>query len=163
VIYAKAVVYLKIYLQQIENIVKTQKIIIADNNKYFRQGLKAILQNIDIDNVIAEAKDGNEAVDQMISSPADIVFVEVVLNGLDGIELTRKIKAEHPETSVIAFSSLEDKRYVNMMIGAGANGYLFKSSDNYEILRQIIKDKDGAFFMSDIAISQYLEFEDTLY
>ena len=142
---------------------KTQKIIIADNNKYFREGFKVILQNINNTNVIEEAKDGIELLAEMEKEPADIVFLDVILNEIDGLEATRKIKTTYPETNVIAFSSLENKRYVSKMIGAGANGYLYKSSDNHEILRQIIKDKNGAFFMSDVAISQYLEFEDTLY
>ena len=79
---------MEIYLHQIKIKVKEQKIIIADNNKYFREGLKAILQNIDINNEISEAKSGNEVVEQMYGKPADIVFVEVFLDEIDGMEVT---------------------------------------------------------------------------
>lgn len=151
-----------IYLQQMKNTLKTQKIIIADNNKYFRQGLKAILQNISASEMIDEAKGGFQLLDQMEKEPADIIFLEVVLNGIDGVEVTRRIRKAYPETSIIAFSSLENKRYISKMVGAGANGYLYKSSDNYEVLKHILENRKGGFFMSDVAFSSHLEFGSTI-
>jgi len=142
--------------------VKTQKIIIADNNKYFREGLKAILQNISNSEMINEANDGYQLLDEMEKRAADIIFLEVVLNGINGVEVTRRIKKAYPETCVIAFSSLENKRYVSKMVGAGANGYLYKSCDNYEILKQILENRKGGFFMSDVAFSHHLEFGGTI-
>ena len=137
---------------------KTQKIIIADNNKYFREGLKAILQNISNSDEITEAKGGVQLLDMMNTEAVDIIFLEIVLNGIDGIEVTRKIKAAYPDTSIIAFSSLENKRYISKMVGAGANGYLYKSCDNYETLKLILENRKGGFFMSDVAVSHHLEF-----
>lgn len=137
---------------------KTQKIIIADNNKYFREGLKAILQNISNSDEITEAKGGVQLLDMMNTEAVDIIFLEIVLNGIDGVEVTRKIKTAYPDTSVIAFSSLENKRYISKMVGAGANGYLYKSCDNYETLKHILENRKGGFFMSDVAVSHHLEF-----
>jgi len=141
---------------------KTQKIIIADNNKYFREGLKVILQNISSSEMINEANGGIQLLDLMDKEPADIIFLEVVLNGIDGVEVTRKIKKAYPNTQIIAFSSLENKRYISKMVGAGANGYLYKSCDNHEILKQILENRKGGFFMSDVAFSRHLEFGDAI-
>ena len=78
----------------------TQKIIIADNNKYFRKGLKVILQNISSSEKINEANGGIQLLDLMDKEPADIIFLEVVLNGIDGVEVTRKIKKAYPGIEV---------------------------------------------------------------
>jgi two-component system NarL family response regulator len=138
--------------------VRKQKIIIADNNKYFREGLKAILQNICNCNLIRDVQGGFELLEQMEKEPANIVFLEVVLNGIDGVEVTRKIRKAYPSASVIAFSSLENSRYISKMTGAGANGYLYKSCDNHEILKQILENRKSGFFISDVAVSHHLEF-----
>lgn len=112
--------------------------------------------------MINEANGGIQLLDQMEKEPADIIFLEVVLNGIDGVEVTRKIKKTYPNTQIIAFSSLENKRYISKMVGAGANGYLYKSADNHEILKQILENRKGGFFMSDVAFSRHLEFGDTV-
>jgi DNA-binding NarL/FixJ family response regulator len=81
-----------------------------------------------------------------------------VLNGIDGVEVTGKIRKAYPNTRVIAFSSLENNRYISKMVGAGANGYLYKSCDNHEILKQILENRKSGFYISDVAISHHLEF-----
>ena len=107
---------------------KTQKIIIADNNKYFREGLKAILQNISNSDEITEANGGVQLLDIMNTETVDIIFLEIVLNGIDGVEVTRKIK-----TLILiqdySFFIIGKQRYISKMVGAGANGYLYRSCE----------------------------------
>ncbi len=128
--------------------VKIQKIIIADANKYFREGLKRILLNIGHAKIVGEAENGNDLLRLMETLNADIIFLEVNMPELNGIEATRIAHLKYPESTFIAFSSLENRRYVEQMLDAGAEGYLSKSSDNYELFKQIIADRHHGRFIS---------------
>jgi DNA-binding NarL/FixJ family response regulator len=128
--------------------VKTQKIIIADSNKFFREGLKTILLNIGSVRIVGEAECGNDLLNLMDSQKADIVFVEVNMPKMNGVEVTRKAHLKFPDTTFIAFSSLENKRYIDEMMEAGADGYLSKNCNNYDLFRQIIEDRHHGGFIS---------------
>jgi DNA-binding NarL/FixJ family response regulator len=128
--------------------VRTQKIIIADSNKFFREGLKSILLNIGKVKIVGEAESGNDLLELMEKQIADIVFVEVNIPKMNGIEVTRKAHVKFPDTTFIAFSTLENKRYVDQMMEAGAEGYLSKNCDNYDLFTQIIKDRHHGGFIS---------------
>jgi len=137
--------------------VKTQKIIIADSNKFFREGLKTILMNIGSVRIVGEAECGNDLLHLMESQKADIVFVEVNLPKMNGIEATRKAHLKFPDTTFIAFSSLENRRYIDQMLEAGAEGYLSKNCNNYDLFRQIIEDRHhGGFISPELQMKQIL-------
>ena len=127
---------------------RTQKVIIADSNKFFREGLKTILLNIGRVKIVGEAECGNDLLNLMESQKADIVFVEVNMPKMNGIEVTRKAHLKFPDTTFIAFSSLENKRYIDQMLEAGAEGYLSKNCNNYDLFRQIIEDRHHGVFIS---------------
>ena len=127
---------------------RTQKVIIADSNKFFREGLKTILLNIGRVKIVGEAECGNDLLNLMDSQKADIVFVEVNMPKMNGIEVTRQAHLKFPDTTFIAFSSLENKRYINQMLEAGAEGYLSKNCNNYDLFRQIIEDRHHGGFIS---------------
>lgn len=127
---------------------RTQKVIIADSNKFFREGLKTILLNIGRVKIVGEAECGNDLLNLMESQKADIVFVEVNMPKMNGIEVTRKAHLKFPDTTFIAFSSLENKRYIDQMLEAGAEGYLSKNCNNYDLFRQIIEDRHHGRFIS---------------
>ena len=127
---------------------KKQRIIIADNNKYFREGLKRILLNIGNTEIVGEAENGYQLLDLLKEQKADIVFLDVAMPTMGGFEATRIGHQEYPNTRFIVFSSLENQRYINKMITAGASGYLTKSSDNYDLLHDIVNGKRQAFCLS---------------
>lgn len=134
---------------------RTQKVIIADSNKFFREGLKTILLNIGRVKIVGEAECGNDLLNLMESQKADIVFVEVNMPKMNGIEVTRKAHLKFPDTTFIAFSSLENKRYIDQMLEAGAEGYLSKNCNNYDLFRQIIEDRHhGRFISPELQIRQ---------
>ena len=115
--------------------VRTQKVIIADSNKFFREGLKTILMNIGRVKIVGEAECGNDLLNLMESQKADIVFVEVNMPKMNGIEVTRKAHLKFPDTTFIAFSSLENRKYIDQMLEAGAEGYLSKNCNNYDLVQ----------------------------
>jgi len=122
------------------------RVIIVDNEPTFRKGLKTILLNIGNVDVVGEASNGEEFLKLIEEVTADIIFMDVKMPVLDGVEATRKAKFQHPELHIIAFSSYENDDYINKMVDAGACGYLTKSGDNYDLLTQIINNPNAGIF-----------------
>lgn len=140
---------------------KKQKIIIADNSRYFRDGLKTILLNIGNVSIVGEAENGLQLLEMMEHTTADIVFVDVAMPGMNGFEAVTTGHLSHPATTFIAFTSFENQRYIQRMIHAGVGGYLVKSSDNYEVLHEIVTDHRKRFFLSPGITNQNLSLEIT--
>jgi DNA-binding NarL/FixJ family response regulator len=128
--------------------VKKCRIIIADNSKCFRDGLKNILLNIGNVKIVGEAENGIQLLDLLNKHTADVVFLDVVMPEMDGYEAALAGHRMHPGTRFIAFSSLENPRYLNRMILAGVSGYLTKSSNNLDLLHDIIYGDQQHFFLS---------------
>jgi len=122
------------------------RVIIVDNEATFRKGLIAVLLNIGDVDIVAEAANGEEFLNLLDEMPADVVFMDVKMPVMDGIEATRKAKSRFPALIIIGFSSYESQDYINRMLDAGANAYLTKSGDNYDLLSDILNNtKAGCF------------------
>ena len=90
----------------------TVKILIADDHKIVREGLKSLLEKQPGFAVVAEAEDGLTAFDEVKKHTPDIAILDIGMPGLNGIETTRKIRSEMAETKVIALSMHADRRFV---------------------------------------------------
>ena len=114
------------------------RILLADDHRILREGLRSLLaQEPDIA-VVGEASDGEQVVALARELRPDLVIMDVVMPGIDGIAATRQIRAECPETRVIALSMHSDRRFVSEMVRAGALGYLVKDSA-FEELNQAVR------------------------
>ena len=114
------------------------RILLADDHRILREGLRSLLtQQPDI-TVVGEACDGEQAVALARELKPDLVIMDVVMPGLDGVEATRRIRAECPGARVIALSMHSDRRFVSEMLRAGALGYLVKDSA-FEELHQAVR------------------------
>lgn len=133
---------------------KKQRIIIADNNQYFREGLKKVLANIGNVKVIAEVTNGFSLLNALENKRADIVFTDIEMPIVDCAEVIKLAKIKYPDTRFIAFSSRENIRYVQKLVNAGADGYLFKSQDNYDLISDIIYDNTERIFLSTEAMNE---------
>jgi two-component system response regulator NreC len=112
-------------------------ILLVDDHKILRQGLRTLLaKEIDMQ-VVAEAEDGRDAVRLVREMSPQVVIMDVGMPDLNGIEATRQILQESPETKVIALSMHSDRRFVTNMIKAGASGYLLKDSAFEELATAI--------------------------
>jgi DNA-binding NarL/FixJ family response regulator len=136
--------------------VKKQKIIIADNNRFFREGLKFVLLNIGNVSIVGEAESGIQLLEVMQEADPDIVFMDIAMPGLSGVDTVQAGHIMHPETTFIAFTSFENQRYIKRMVAAGVSGYLIKSSDNSEVLQEIVADRRKRFFLSPGMVNQNL-------
>lgn len=123
------------------------RVIIVDNEATFRMGLKTVLLNIGDVDVVAEASNGEEFLEIIDLVQADLVFMDIKMPVMDGIEATRKARVKRPDLTIIGFSSYINEDYINKMHDAGANGYLSKSGDNYDLLTKILNNpKSEGFF-----------------
>lgn len=120
------------------SVMKKKKVIIADKNEIFREGLRRILQNIGGVKIVGEVKDGNEMLEMLENTPADIAFLELSDPVAGAFGTTAAIHSLYPDLRIIGFSSYENNRYADLMLQAGASGYLTKSADNYEMFSEII-------------------------
>jgi DNA-binding NarL/FixJ family response regulator len=115
----------------------TIRILIADNHTLFSQGVRSLAEQQPDFEIVGEASDGREAVARARELRPDVVLMDVVMPGLNGLDATRQIRKETPETRVLALSMHTDKRYVLGMLEAGASGYLAKDSAFDEVARAL--------------------------
>lgn len=126
----------------------TIRILLADDHKIMREGLRALLER-DLDfQVEAEAENGVEAVQLARKLKPHIVIMDIGMPGLNGIEATRQVTAELPATKVIALSMHSDKRFVIEMLKAGVSGYLLKDSASEELASAIRTVLSGTPYLS---------------
>src|SRR5438445_13613625 len=105
------------------------KVLIADDHKMFRQGLRMLFEMEPDIKIIGEARDGLEVQDMAKALEPDIILMDINMPGADGVEATRRIVSEHPEFSVIILTMFREDEHVFQAIRAGANGYLLKDAD----------------------------------
>jgi len=113
------------------------RILIADDHAFVREGTRRILEQEPDLEVVAEAGDGEEAVKLSCDLKPDVVLVDVAMPRLDGIEATRRIKAQCPAVAVLVLSAYDDDQFIFGLLEAGAAGYLLKSVRGLEIVDAI--------------------------
>ena len=131
------------------------KIIIVDDHLIFRKGLNTILNELDNVKVVGEAGNGHELLDLLKKQEADILFMDIKMPGMDGIETTRKVLQKYPAIKVIALTMFDEVSYFNEMTDAGALGFLLKKTTREELdsaIRMVIKGESyfSEEFMSSI-------------
>ena len=115
----------------------TIRILIADDHGIVRQGLRMYLQFDPELEIVGEASDGREALERARALKPDIVLMDLLMPGMDGLEATAAIRRWLPETEVIALTSVLDDTTIHQAIRAGAIGYLLKDTGSDELCRAI--------------------------
>ena len=122
------------------------KVMIVDDHLVVREGLKQLLE---IDNdikVIAEASNGLKCLQLLEKVSPDLIFMDVRMPGISGIETTRLISQKYPHMKIIMLTIYEDDHSVTEALDAGAKGYILKKVDREELIRAIHHViEDGAF------------------
>ena len=114
------------------------KIAIIDDEKLIREGLKIILSTYDDIDVIAMGENGYEALELCKSDKIDLVLMDIRMPDCDGVEGTRIIKEEFPNTKVLILTTFKDIEYIQEALKNGASGYLLKDS-SYDLIYEGIK------------------------
>jgi DNA-binding NarL/FixJ family response regulator len=113
------------------------RVLIADDHGVVRDGLAGVIAAQPDLEVVATAENGAEAVESCRSSQPDVVLMDLEMPVLDGIEATRGIREERPETAVLVLTSFADARRITAALDAGAAGYLLKDASAEDVVRGI--------------------------
>ena len=124
------------------------KIILADDHRIIREGLRALLDKEPDVEVIGEAENGRQTVKLSCQLKPDVVIMDITMPDLNGIEATRQILSELPETKVIALSMHADRKFVREMLSAGASGYLLKDSAFDELSKALNAARNNQSYLS---------------
>ncbi len=121
------------------------RVAVADDHGVLRDGLAGVIGAQPDMELVATAADGAEAVAMCRSTTPDVVLMDLEMPVLDGIEATRAILAEAPETAVLVLTSFSDRRRITSALDAGAVGYLLKDASADEVVRGIRTAAAGRF------------------
>lgn len=124
------------------------KLLLVEDHVVIRQGLKALLTAESNIEVVGEADNGREALNQIPKLRPDIVLMDVSMPGLNGIETSRQIQQHYPEIKVVILSMHASPEYIFQVLKNGASGYVLKQSDTSEVLTAIHTVLKGEFFLS---------------
>jgi DNA-binding NarL/FixJ family response regulator len=126
------------------------KILVADDHGIVRSGLKMLIDRQDGMNVVAEAGDGVDAVEQAQRTRPDVAILDVAMPRMTGIQAAREIRAHCPCTAVLLLSMHDDERYVHDALRAGASGYVLKRQADAELIEAVRAVAGGGRFVSAI-------------
>jgi len=125
------------------------RLILADDHKVVRDGLKRMLEQQDNIELIGEAENGQEVLDLLDGVDADVILSDLNMPVMDGLELTEEVVKNHSNTKVIILTMLDEPHYIKKLMGSGAEGYLFKNSGVEEVVDAIEKVNEGNTYMSE--------------
>lgn len=131
------------------------RILLADDHKLMRSGLKALIEQQPDLAVVGEADDGRQAVALVVSLKPDLLVMDIGMPNLSGIEAAHQITQANPATAIVILSMHSDESYVLRALKAGAKGYLLKDSAESDLIRAVHAVAGGKSFFSP-AVSKVL-------
>jgi len=134
----------------------TITVILADDHRIFRKGLKSLLSDKAHIEVLAEADDGDEALKKAVQHKPHLVIMDIGMPKMDGIEATRQIKERVPDTEVVILSMHAKKAYIDQVLKAGAKGYVLKDSDEDNLIAAINTVHNGGYYLDSPIADQVL-------
>jgi DNA-binding NarL/FixJ family response regulator len=135
--------------------VDTIRILLADDHALVRLGFRGLLRGLEGVEVVAEAGDGREAMRMIRGHRPDIALVDILMPGLNGLDLTARVAAECTDTRVIILSMYESEEYALRAVKAGAAGYLMKSASLAELEAALRAVRRGEIHFCP-AVSRYI-------
>ena len=124
------------------------KVLLADDHKIIRIGLRGILEREEDMEVVGEAESGGEVLDALQKTVTDVVLMDIDMGRSNGTETTRKVRAMFPDVRVLALTMHEEAEHIIYMLEAGASGYLLKNVGRDELLYAIRTVVQGNSYFS---------------
>jgi DNA-binding NarL/FixJ family response regulator len=127
------------------------KVLLADDHSIVRAGLRRIVEESGDMEVIAEAADGREAIQQAHKQLPDVAVIDISMPALDGLEVISQLRNYYPKLPILILTMHEEGQYVVRAIEAGAMGYITKQSAPEQLVKAIRKVHSGSRFVTDEA------------
>lgn len=136
---------------------KKINVLLADDHTVVRQGLRMLLDGEADMSVVGEAENGLQTVQMARKLRPDVVVLDVAMPHLNGLEVTRRITRDLPDTRVLVLSSYSDEEYVRQLTEQGACGYLVKQTAANDLIKAIREAHKGNAFFSPTISRRFLE------
>ncbi len=136
---------------------KKIRVLIADDHALVREGIRFLLALVAGIEIVGEAADGKEALEKTGELKPDIVLMDLAMPGMGGLEATRRIRREFPETKVLAVTQYDDSEYVVPIIEAGARGLVTKMSSSSDLASAIQAVARGESYLSPSAAAALVD------
>jgi two-component system invasion response regulator UvrY len=133
------------------------RVLLADDHSIVRAGLRRLIEESGDIAVIAEAADGQEAIQQARNTSPDVAVIDISMPGMDGLEVVSQLHSYDPKLPILILTMHEEEQYVVRAIGVGAMGYVTKRSAPEALVKAIHKVHTGGRFLSDTAAEALAE------
>ena len=127
------------------------RVLLADDHSIVRAGLRRIVEESEDMEVIAEAADGREAIQQVHKTLPDVAIIDISMPGIDGLEVVSQLRSFYPKLPIIILTMHEEEQYVVRAIEAGAMGYITKRSAPEQLVKAIRKVHAGFRYLTEDA------------
>jgi len=140
------------------------QVLLADDHRILREGIRALIEDQDDMQVVAEAEDGLAAVKKVAKLKPDVVVMDIAMPLLNGLEATRQIHRDYPQVRVLILTMHENEEYIRQVLAAGALGYVLKDAAARDLLGAIRSVYQGEAVLSPaitrLVIEDYLRWGD---
>ena len=127
------------------------KVLLADDHYIVREGLRRVLEDSNEIEVIAEAADGETALDEAINKKPDVAVIDISMPGMDGLEVVARLTSYCSDVPVLIFTMHDEEQYVIRAIEAGAMGYVTKQSAPEQLVAAVKKIHAGGRYLTEKA------------
>ena len=133
------------------------RVLMVDDHAILREGLRALLSYYEDVEVVGEAQDGGEAVARAGELLPDVVLMDIAMPGMNGLEATRLIRGQYPQTRVLVLTQHEDPQYVVPLLQAGASGFVTKRALGTDLINALRVVARGDTFLFPTAATTVVE------
>lgn len=137
------------------------KVLVVDDHAVLRDGIRALLDVPEDIEMVGEASEGKDALEKAQELAPDIVLMDLMMPGMDGLEATRRLKKKTPKVKVLILSQHDNREYILSAIKAGANGYVVKKALGLELVSAIRAVYSGFFYLhpsvTEPVVTEYLK------
>lgn len=113
------------------------RVLLVDDHALFREGLRALFASEEDIEVVGEARNGEEAMRKAFELTPDVVVMDILMPGVNGIEATRHIRATLPDVKVLVLSMYDDEEHMRRLLAAGASGFMLKRATSDQLVRSL--------------------------
>ena len=137
------------------------KVLVVDDHAVLRDGIRALLDVPEDIEMVGEASEGKDALEKAQELAPDVVLMDLMMLGMDGLEATRRIKKKMPKVKVLILSQHDNREYILSAIKAGAAGYVVKKALGLELVSAIRAVYSGFFYLhpsvTEPVVTEYLK------